>query len=58
MRVRNKKVLALLMPVALLFWMVGWIFYLKGHSHKLSPVENGKIEIIAALPEEYEALKM
>jgi len=57
MRVRNRALIVLLLPIALIFWMVGWVLYWKGSQGNrqvtTSPtVRDDGVEVGVALLEE------
>lgn len=58
-RIRNRAVMVLLMPIALIVWVVGWVLFWAGSTEerqrKRAAVKDNGIEIgVGALEEETE----
>ena len=56
-RIRNRPILLLLLPVVLVFWMVGWVIYYKGsewdrHRALSDIVRDDGVEVDVVLLEE------
>jgi len=57
LRIRNRPVLLLLLPVVLVFWMVGWVLYYEGseggrHRAVSAAGRDDGVEVGVALLEE------
>ncbi|MGA2309780.1 MAG: hypothetical protein ABSG57_09575 [Candidatus Bathyarchaeia archaeon] len=57
LRIRNRPVLLLLLPVVLVFWMVGWVLYYTGseggrHRAVSDTVRDDGVEVGVVLLEE------